>query len=589
MDKKIGYRLRSAINNVSVGKNMFIQGCIISVLMTVLICTNFWAIDTINNQLIETNQKMLKMYVNKLDEQIYGIEKQMARFIVSNASYFKGVEKQDKESPYLSKQLDTLLKSSFIGYQDMSGIFIYNTRQDNFISYNINDTFYSYPSVVGDWFKEQCRIYDEGNSTDTRHWISRKVNEDYCLIRIMKSGHFYLGTYIKADRFLNSLDDEYKAAYEHLIFKDENDNLMTDQQFAVVKQILFQNKNTQTYRLKEGTKFTVIERKSSVSPLKLMVFRRNTKLIMGLQGMQIIVFVLANAFLLFMGGLILYTRRNLIKPITTLVGAMERVKQGDLEVQIEGEAHYKEFQRLFERFNEMVLEIRALKIDVYEKKINNQKTMLKFLKLQINPHFFLNSLNVIYSLALTQNIGVIKELVMRLTKHSRYVLKISNNLVNIRDEFGYIDNYIEIQKLRYSFRLKYLVEAEEKIGDYRIPPMLIYTFVENAVKYGLREEMGEIEIRVVIRLLNDRAEETLEIVVEDNGPGFANEQLLMQLNAGEIIFDQQGDEHYGIANVKQRLEIIYGSAAAVSFCNKPQGGALVRILLSTDAREMDSL
>jgi hypothetical protein len=56
MDKKFGYRLRSAINNVSVGKNMFIQGCIISVLMTVLICTNFWAIDTINNQLIETNQ-----------------------------------------------------------------------------------------------------------------------------------------------------------------------------------------------------------------------------------------------------------------------------------------------------------------------------------------------------------------------------------------------------------------------------------------------------------------------------------------------------------------------------------------------------
>lgn len=47
MDKKFGYRLRSAINNVSVGKNMFIQGCIIFVLMTVLIYTNFWAIDTI--------------------------------------------------------------------------------------------------------------------------------------------------------------------------------------------------------------------------------------------------------------------------------------------------------------------------------------------------------------------------------------------------------------------------------------------------------------------------------------------------------------------------------------------------------------
>ncbi len=576
---------RKAISNVSVGKNMFIQGCMIAVLMTVLICTNFWAIHIINNQLIETNRKMLKLYTNKLDEQLYDIEKQMARFIVDNSYFFRGVERKDKESPYMAKKLDTLLKSSFIGYQDMGGVFIYNTLQDTFISYNISDTFYNYPSLAGDWFKNQCKLYEKQNTSDTRHWICRKVDDDYSLIRIMKSGHFYIGGYIKTDRILNKLDDEYKNSYEHLIFKDEKDNLMTDKQFNVEKPMGFQNKNTITYSLEDGSKFTALERKSSVSSLKLVAFHRNTALILGLQGMQVIVFLLANVFLVFMGGLIWYTRQNLIMPITSLVTAMEQVKQGSLEVRIQEKAHYQEFQKLFERFNEMVMEIKALKIDVYEKKINNQRTRLKFLKLQINPHFFLNSLNVIYSLALTQNIAVIKEMVMRLTRHSRYMLKIDNNLVQLKDESGYIDNYIEIQKLRYSFQLKYTLEAEEITGEYKIPPLLIYTFVENAVKYGLREERGEIEIRVKAHIVKYEEKEYLEINIEDNGPGFSDEKLLSQLNAGEIIVDPQGEEHYGIANVKQRLDILYGPGAAIRFGNRQQGGALVHMVIPADITE----
>lgn len=571
---------RGFVNNISLGKNMFLQGCIILILMSILIYTNFWAIDVINKQLIETNHKMLKLSMNRIDEQLYDIEKHMAWFIVDNAPRFKGIERQDKESPYISSQLDMILRNSFSGYQNMSGFFVYNTKLDRFFSYNINDTFYSYSSDFGDWFKNQCKIYEkDGKTTDTKQWICRKVDEDYCLIRIMKSGNFYLGAYIKNDRLLYSLDDDYKTAYEHLIFKDEKLNLMTDRQFALEKQSGFYDETTEIYSLDDGSMYTAIERQSSVSSLKLVAFHKNTKLLLGLQGMQIIVFMLASVFLIFMGGLILYTRKNLIKPITSLVGAMEQVRQGNLEVQINEKAQYQEFQKLYERFNEMVSEIKALKIDVYEKKINNQKTMLKFLRLQINPHFFLNSLNVIYSLALTQNMEVIKELVKRLMKHSRYVLKIADSLVYVKDEFGYIDNYIEIQKLRYSFQLSYILEADEQIGDYRIPQMLIYTFVENAVKYGLREAKGEIEIKVKAARILHEAMEYLEIRIEDNGPGFSNEELLAQLNAGEIILDNDGEEHYGIANVKQRTEIIYGSDARISFNNKQPGGAMIHILL----------
>lgn len=582
MNNNLKHRLRHAFHNVSVGKNMFIQGCVISLLMAVLISTNFWSINIMNNQLIESKQKMLNLYMNQIDERLYNIENEMAGYIVDNASYFTGVEKNNKNSPFMSKKLDTSLGTTFAGYLDLSGVFIYNTQFDKFISSNISDSFYRNQSNVADWFKKICMEYESTKTPETRQWICRKIGNNYCLIRFMKSGHFYLGGYIKVDRLLKTLDDQYNSSYEHLIFKDENGNMMTDKNFTPINQIGFYNKSSKNYSLEDGSKFTSIERKSSISSLKLMAFHKNTALILGLQGMQIIVFLLSNIFLMFMGGLIWHTRTNLIKPITTLVGAMEQVKQGDMEVQVEGKAHYNEFQILFNRFNSMVSEIKALKIDVYEKKIDNQRTMLKFLKLQINPHFFLNSLNVIYSLALTQNITVIKDMVMRLTKHSRYVLKITDNQVNIKDEFGYVDNFIEIQKIRYSFRVKYNLVTDGVTDFDQIPPMLIYTFIENAIKYGLREDIGEVDICVKVQKIKLEEKEYLQIHIEDNGKGFSSENLLALLNNGEIIIDSQGEEHYGIANVKHRLEIIYGSKASIHFSNKPQGGALIQIIIPCD-------
>ena len=82
----------------------------------------------------------------------------------------------------------------------------------------------------------------------------------------------------------------------------------------------------------------------------------------------------------------------------------------------------------------MVSEIEKLKIDVYEEQLNRQNSELKFLLLQINPHFFLNALNILYTLALTRQTDKIKELVAHLMKHSRYILKARNEKIEVEED-----------------------------------------------------------------------------------------------------------------------------------------------------------
>lgn len=82
-----------------------------------------------------------------------------------------------------------------------------------------------------------------------------------------------------------------------------------------------------------------------------------------------------------------FNRKTLVHPVDKLVKAMEEVENGNLHVKVEEEAYYQEFRCLNYQFNRMVSEIEKLKIDVYEEQLNRQNSELKFLLLQINPHF----------------------------------------------------------------------------------------------------------------------------------------------------------------------------------------------------------
>ncbi len=170
--------------------------------------------------------------------------------------------------------------------------------------------------------------------------------------------------------------------------------------------------------------------------------------------------------------------------------------------------------------------------------LENEKLLseLAFLKSQINPHFLFNSLNNIYSLAY-QKSDKTPQAILKLSEIMRYMLYESNeDKVDLADEIRYLENYIELQKLRFKDNsyIKFEIIGEAK--DQKITPLVLISFVENAFKHGIATDKA-----VPI-------------------------SILLNIESGKIFFktinkksNQNKDETGGIGlqNVRRRLDLLY--------------------------------
>jgi len=183
---------------------------------------------------------------------------------------------------------------------------------------------------------------------------------------------------------------------------------------------------------------------------------------------------------------------------------------------------------------------RWLETEQHRKETENEKlnTELSFLKSQINPHFFFNTLNNIYSLAIVRSEKTAPA-VMKLSSIMRYILsETEQNLVPLQNEVDFLHNYIDLQQVRLTDKVTVDFKIEGNTGELLIAPLIFISFVENAFKYGISTKEKS---SIVIHLKSEGADihftSTNFIVQSENN--------LME-NTG-----------IGINNVKRRLALLY--------------------------------
>ncbi len=167
-----------------------------------------------------------------------------------------------------------------------------------------------------------------------------------------------------------------------------------------------------------------------------------------------------------------------------------------------------------------------------------KESELRYLKSQINPHFLFNAMNNLYSLTLEKS-SKAPEVVLKISSILDYVLYECNvTEIDLEREIGNINDYIDLQKIRYGEDTDIKIKVQGDTGNIRIAPLLILPLVENAFKHGLDKHVrkGYIDIQMVVD--------------EDNV------FLVMIRNSlrGEKNHDKEG---IGILNLKKRLELQY--------------------------------
>ena len=164
---------------------------------------------------------------------------------------------------------------------------------------------------------------------------------------------------------------------------------------------------------------------------------------------------------------------------------------------------------------------------------------LNFLKSQIQPHFFFNTLNNLYSLTLKKSDHA-PEVVLKLSDLMSYMLyETGAPKIPINKEITCLQNYLDLEKLRFGQRLSISFEIEGQIEDACIPPLVLIFFVENSFKHGVRNIVDKIKIDIQLKVESDF------LFFQVKNP--VSEKNALLTNTG-----------IGLKNVKRRLELLYG-------------------------------
>lgn len=262
--------------------------------------------------------------------------------------------------------------------------------------------------------------------------------------------------------------------------------------------------------------------------------------------------------------------KNVLMPLNRLRNVMLSFSHGNLDVRLEENNTSNEIDVLNHTFNEMAEQIVNLKIDVYESKLAREKTESNYMRVQIQPHFYTNVLNLIYGLAQLKDFRSIQKLSMTTGAYFRYLLGEKGTFVLMKEEIACVENYIQIQQIRYKGGMEFELHAQEGVEKQMVLPMVLQTFAENSVKHNITL-VPVLRISIDITLGNDK----IFIVIRDNGAGFDND-IIQRINRNENISSE--GEHIGITNVKERLRLFYGETASVEIISKP-GDTQVKVIL----------
>ena len=161
-------------------------------------------------------------------------------------------------------------------------------------------------------------------------------------------------------------------------------------------------------------------------------------------------------------------------------------------------------------------------------------------------------------------------MIIRLAKIFRHVLTYHDRpFSSINEEISFLETYLEIEKVRFGDRLQVNFDIQESVAHLSVPTLILQPLVENSIKHGLGQKVGENQLIIRARQQMDY----LELTVEDNGVGANVERG----------FSQQSSTGLGLRNVEERLQTVYRGGARFSFECRPRIGARAQILIPIPA------
>lgn len=555
-------------------------------LVILLIWNNMYATKVVHSQVAQSNKNMLTMYMNQID----GVLEELDKYLYRTANQdndlisLSAFDKDNPESYYARIRTLNAMYLNTNYYKDADVLFAFSSKDSDLLvapqPYMNNDRKESIKTRL-----EKLMLDTGTRSALQRSWQLIYQDNQYSLVRLVDTGYeSYIGAWVDMNRLVVPLNLLHLGERGQALFLSEEGtvlNALKDVQFEKSFQAkdwkVDVTKVDQPYQIvRLAEKYLLVVQPSHHADIYLSVMIPERNLLEGLAFFQRINYyvpVLALVILLFY---LFFLEKYIVRPIAQLIKGMRRIYSGDLSVRFHNHK-LLEFKVIGETFNNMVTQIEVLKIDIYEEQIRTKRAELKHLQAQIHPHFFMNSLNIVYSLAQTKNYELIQQMAIHLVQYFRFAIRTHLSSVTILEELEHIRNYLSVQQVRFPEHLSYDILVEPELQSCRIPPSTIQPLVENAMIHGFSIQSSQ-PFQINIEVGADPVSASHMLVrVRDNGKGIPEEKL-SQLQS-QSYFEKEGNDHVGLWNVMRRCKLFYKSNVEIVLERAEPSGSIVILRL----------
>ncbi|MDR2747301.1 MAG: histidine kinase [Treponema sp.] len=213
----------------------------------------------------------------------------------------------------------------------------------------------------------------------------------------------------------------------------------------------------------------------------------------------------------------------------------------------------------------------------YQRELSRIQTELQLLRQQINPHFLYNTLDSIRAAADSEGGYAIGEMISLLARTLRYGISAPNEMVTIRRELEYLEDYVRLCRLRYHDRVRFHVHVDRALYNIVILKLLLQPLVENSLYHGI----SSLPENGTVTVLGAREGKDIVFRVIDNGVGIEAENL--DRLRGYIRGENDDFNSIGLRNVNRRIRLFYGGEYGISLESGPGNGTMVTVRLPEES------
>lgn len=547
---------------------------VITPLIVLLYYNNYYASNVVRKQVSQSSGNLLSLYVEQVDKLL--VETTHYLYWMEGTLYDMTIYPADSdEYRYARVRLHAQMEKDLRFKTIINSLFIYNRSAEDAIV-AVRD---SYPGMKEDLLEALPEL--AADEAKENGWFTVTASRGNALVQVyrIKDG-LYVGAWLGVQNLIRNIPFWEPGENGGAVLLDREDLPLSD-----TGSLPFDYRTLRSATGDEGGDYQIVAAgggdsylrvtaDSAVAPLRYAILLPEDRVLMNLPYFKRTIYLIPVAVgLILLVYLLLFTRM-LYGPVRHLLEGMKRIQHGNLDVQVR-EARTPELAYLIRTFNLMVLQIRHLKINIYEEELRARKAELRHLQVQINPHFYMNTLYIIYNFAALKDFDSVQRMSVHLANYFRYTMRNQDMLIPLREETEHIRNYLEIQKMRFAGGFSFDIDYDGPYEEFRVPPLSVQPFVENAVIHGYTKPKHPLHVSLWIGADPDEPDGFFLVRISDNGKGFTEEQLT-RLRDGSYP-EEQGSKHVGIWNVCQRLKMQYRGAAGIRFGNNGSGGATVCI------------